>query len=265
MKKIQLFADSGGSKTDWILMSSDHIIKEFTTASFKPNCLDSQLLVSLKENLSYEFDQINLTFFGSGCHNPAGKKTTADFFKDFKAVNIYSDAEGAVFATIGDNDGFSVILGSGSVFITQKNQKISFLGGEGPVKGDFGSGHYASVLVLDSLFNNKFENKIIRVFCEKNEITPFNYKSAEKVTALLEMSRILVSPIFKEFHQKNIDLFLNKWVVPNTEKGDILHFVGGYANGNSKLLKEGVSLAERSLGQVLDRPLLQTIKYIQTK
>lgn len=159
-----LVADSGSSKTDWLLALPQQKTLLFKTAGLNPYFLtDKEISKILQEQaadmLAYANDIDEIYFFGAGCSGPDRHEIVSNaisqlFPKAF--VSVDSDLLGSAYATCGREKGLCCVLGTGS--------NISFFDGEdihagkhglGFVLGDEGSGTwFGKILVTDFLYGN---------------------------------------------------------------------------------------------------------------
>jgi len=159
-----LVADSGSSKTDWLLKISKDEEKQFRTSGLNPYFLTEKEIVKILQEqaadmIAYAADIKEIYFFGAGCSSPDRHEIVSNaisqvFTKSY--ISIDSDLLGSAYATCGHEKGFCCVLGTGS--------NISFFDGEdihagqhglGYVLGDEGSGTwFGKALITDFLYGN---------------------------------------------------------------------------------------------------------------
>src|SRR5476649_1164303 len=159
-----LVADSGSSKTDWLLENSGGEPEEFKTDGLNPYFLTEKEIAKTIQTQGAELVKRNfkiseIFFFGAGCSNPDRREMISNalsqvFPKTF--ISVDSDLLGSAYATCGHEKGLCCVLGTGS--------NISFFNGEdifegkhglGYVLGDEGSGTwFGKILVTDFLYGN---------------------------------------------------------------------------------------------------------------
>lgn len=158
-----LVADSGSSKTDWLLDLPGEEPREFKTDGLNPYFLTEKEIVKILQDqvpelLAYANEITEIYFFGAGCSSPDRHEIVSNaistlFPKSF--VSVDSDLLASAYATCGHAQGFCCVLGTGS--------NISFFDGEdiaegkhglGYVLGDEGSGTwFGKALITDYLYN----------------------------------------------------------------------------------------------------------------
>jgi glucosamine kinase len=159
-----LVADSGSSKTDWLLAITPQETKQFRTSGLNPYFLTEKEIVKIlqeqaPEMIAYAAKIKEIYFFGAGCSSPDRHEIVSNalsqlFTKSY--ISIDSDLLGSAYATCGHEKGLCCVLGTGS--------NISFFDGEdihagkhglGFVLGDEGSGTwFGKALITDFLYGN---------------------------------------------------------------------------------------------------------------
>jgi len=159
-----LVADSGSSKTDWLLSLPKHEVKEFRTPGLNPYFLTEKEIVKVLQDkaadlIAYTNKITEIYFFGAGCSSPDRHEIVSNALSTLfpKAyISVDSDLLGSAYATCGHEKGLCCVLGTGS--------NISFFDGEeihsgqhglGFVLGDEGSGTwFGKAMVTDFLYGN---------------------------------------------------------------------------------------------------------------
>ena len=159
-----LVADSGSSKTDWLLAIPQQEAKQFRTAGLNPYFLSEKEIIKViqdqgRDLIAYAPDITEIYFFGAGCSSPDRHEIISNALTQFfpKAyISVDSDLLGSAYATCGQDKGLCCVLGTGS--------NISYFDGEdifegqhglGYVLGDEGSGTwFGKILVTDFLYGN---------------------------------------------------------------------------------------------------------------
>ena len=159
-----LVADSGSSKTDWLLAIPQQEAQQFRTAGLNPYFLSEKEIVKVLQDQGGEMitraaEITEIYFFGAGCSSPDRHEIVSNalsviFPKAF--ISVDSDLLGSAYATCGHEKGLCCVLGTGS--------NISYFDGEnifegkrglGYVLGDEGSGTwFGKRLITDFLYGN---------------------------------------------------------------------------------------------------------------
>jgi glucosamine kinase len=163
-----LVADSGSSKTDWLLAIAQQEPLQFRTDGLNPYFRTEKEMVKIlqdqaKDITIHSADITEIYFFGAGCSSPDRHEIVSNalsllFPKAY--ISVDSDLLGSAYATCGHDKGLCCVLGTGS--------NISFFDGEevhsgkhglGYVLGDEGSGSwFGKALVTDYLYGNMPED-----------------------------------------------------------------------------------------------------------
>jgi glucosamine kinase len=157
-----LVADSGSSKTDWVLASDKQKPVKFSTGGLNPYFLTEREVVKIVQEqapvMVNHFPLIEeIYFFGAGCSSPDKREIISNALTQLfprAFISVDSDLLGSAYATCGHHKGLVCILGTGS--------NISFFDGEdvgagkhglGYILGDEGSGTwFGKALITDFLY-----------------------------------------------------------------------------------------------------------------
>ncbi len=278
-----LVADSGATKTAWILLDKDNYPREFSTMGFTPMFHSEQdILIALGGNggLSEWADKVSeLRYFGSGCssHDRIAKMHRAlqAFFAN-ATVHIEHDLLGSVLATCGHTSGISCILGTGSNACFYDGQQIH----EGVpsldyILGDEGSGAYFGKKLIAKFLYKQLPAALHNAFYAQYQIdkeTALNkvYKTPNPKAWLAGFSKFLRENIdhpyisnfifegLEEFVQTQILVFPNHREVP-------VHFVGSIAYHFQTILNEVCKKYQITVGKIIQEPIYELADYVKTK
>jgi len=159
-----LIADSGGTKTDWVLIDSDSP-HYFKGGGLHPAYNTTvEISSEIKKTVASETGKIDQIFFyGAGCHGdlPAEKITNAitRIFPDSE-INVFDDLTGAARAHLQQADGIIAALGTGSICGRYKNGLITKRSAAlGYAIGDEGSAADLGKSVIRAYFRNELEEE----------------------------------------------------------------------------------------------------------
>jgi N-acetylglucosamine kinase-like BadF-type ATPase len=159
-----LVADSGSSKTDWLLAVPKQEPLQFRTGGLNPYFFTEKEMVKVIQEQGADLVKhangiTEIYFYGAGCSSPDRHEIVSNalsqlFHKAY--ISVDSDLLGSAYATCGHEKGLCCVLGTGS--------NISFFDGEevhagkhglGYVLGDEGSGTwFGKALITDFLYGN---------------------------------------------------------------------------------------------------------------
>ena len=159
-----LVADSGSTKTDWLLTLANGELKQFRTAGLNPYFLSEKEIVKILQEqaadmIAFAPEIKEIYFFGAGCSSPDRHEIVTNaisqlFNKSY--ISVDSDLLGCAYATCGHEKGFCCVLGTGSnISYFDGVDTHSGQHGLGFVLGDEGGGTwFGKALITDFLYGN---------------------------------------------------------------------------------------------------------------
>ncbi|HXB40647.1 MAG TPA: N-acetylglucosamine kinase [Bacteroidia bacterium] len=215
-----LIADSGSTKTDWVLLDENENKFSYKTIGFNPHFTDSETIYnSLIEILIPQFDPgivKKVFFYGAGCASINTviivNNALVKYFSN-ATVNVYHDMLAAARALLGNQPGFAAILGTGSNTCIYNGKEIEKnIDSLGYLLGDEGSGSYIGKKIIrdymrnalppqlqqkftqtynlneqqifDFLYNKSLPNRFLASFCK----FAHQYKEHEYIKAIIKES-----------------------------------------------------------------------------
>jgi len=175
-----LIADSGASKTDWLLQDAD-AARRLTTAGLNPNTTGE---AAIRETLQRQVRPWlsgarvgELYFFGAGLGRPESRSQMADLLRADLApiarLRVQSDLVGAGWACLGGGAGLVGILGTGSVaFRFDGNAVVARRGGWGYLLGDEGSGTDLGRNLLRLVLSRQLPPDLLEDYCRTFSLAP---------------------------------------------------------------------------------------------
>lgn len=275
-----LVADSGSTKTDWILVTPGKPDLQFKTAGINPFFISDKEMVKLiskQENLIAQAENVKeVYFFGAGCSSPDKRETVSNVLSQlFKNayISVDSDLLGSAYATCGHEAGLCCIMGTGSN-ITYFDGENIFEGkhGLGYILGDEGSGSYfGKKLVTDYLYGRMPENES-RLFAKKYAVTKetiigsvyhkpgANFYLASFSAFLAEIKdggygRNIVYDGLTEFVTTNITGY-------SSYKDLKCNFVGSVSWHLKEELQEICAAYEVKVGKIIKHPILDLVNFL---
>ena len=269
-EKLILIADSGGTKTDWCLISADHFYF-FSTESYHPNTLSSPSkleLIPFWKDLTQKL-AISCHFYGAGCSTKENQTKIKNHFTkeaNFNHFEVASDLIAAGIALLGNKEGYIGILGTGSVLTYYKNSQIAeIIGGFGYLLGDEGSGYYFGKLVLQKYLKNELSKALTSLFETQNGNRSSILKNSYSPEGKAFISGIQINSeseiIQREInliHKENIELFLTTYL-PKEPVNKEISFVGSYAFYQKEILKTALEKLGWELVKVIQKPIEELV------
>jgi len=276
-----LVADSGSSKTDWLLDNPGGEPMACNTDGLNPYFLSEKEIIKklqdqLQDLLAMANQVTEIYFFGAGCSSPdrheiVSNALSAVFPKAY--ISVDSDLLGSAYATCGHNKGICCILGTGS--------NISYFDGEdvaegkhglGYVLGDEGSGSWLGKQLVTDFLYGTMPTEIHAKFKEayhldKETVITRVYQQIGGNSYLASFSRFLsrirdtayaqniLSAAFAEFIETNIKSY------PEYRQHNC-HFVGSIAYHFADELKALCAKNHVHVGKIIPKPIHELLKFI---
>lgn len=270
---MKLIADSGSTKTSWLLLAGENILQEFETLGLNPffvseddviNALDDKIRPDLIPNIK------EVHFFGAGCSNQEKAEWLQEIIEGIlpnASVFIKTDIEAAVLAcsNFGEKSVVS-ILGTGTSFRIYDGEKmIKLYSSLGYIIGDEGSGTHISKALLRKLYYkqlsvffltdfNQYYNTSRDKILESVYSKPFPNQYLAQFTTFC--SRHIASPEIEQIVLDSFDEYLTNHIIsiPTIEEHK-LHFVGSVAFHFKPQLEKIIAKHGLVLGSILKKPI----------
>lgn len=167
-------ADSGTSKTDWVILSENKVIPCRQTIGFNPyfqssEAIASELNTRLVPDLKASGIKISkVIFYGSGCSNEINKKIIASALTSslgLSDIEVEHDLLAAARALCGRAAGIAAILGTGSNSCLYDGQQITHnLPSGGYIWGDQGGGSQLGKFLIRDYFEQELPTDLELAF-----------------------------------------------------------------------------------------------------
>lgn len=221
-RNMILIADSGATKTDWMVVSGDSYkligtegINPFhQTEEYIRNIINSSLLPKMERENICTHNITEVHFYGAGClPQPAMKirNILKEVFKE-AAVEAETDLTGAARALCGNRPGIACILGTGSNSCMYDGERITAnVSPLGYILGDEGSGAYLGKRFVSDCLKNQLPEYLKTWLLEEYALTTADILN--KVYREPQANRFLASVtpyIYKVKKDTNVKAFLNE-------------------------------------------------------
>lgn len=165
-----LIADSGATKTDWLLVDGSETT-EIRTQGLHPATIEEKTdLTDLKDQLTF-LEPSKVFFYGTGCGNPESDDKIERLLRELfpgAAIQVHSDLEGSARAFFGTRGGAVLIFGTGAICAKVENgnviQKSAALG---YAIGDEGSAADLGRRILKICFRGEGSKETVQYIREK--------------------------------------------------------------------------------------------------
>ncbi len=275
-----LVADSGSTKTDWILALPGNETLGFRTIGLNPFFISEKdvvrVLSAISELGKHTKDVKEVYFFGTGCSSPDKREIISNALSQVfqhAYINVENDLLGCAYATCGTKKRLTCILGTGS--------NISYFDGEdvhagkhglGYILGDEGSGVYFGKKLLTDHLYGKMPEHLAASFSEdfktdKGSVIRNVYQKPHPNSYLATharfMSKHLDDPYiqgvlrngFLEFVQTNIHSYPEY-------RSYKTHFVGSIAYHFRDILSEVCMSNGIQMGKILKHPIEELFGFV---
>ena len=276
-----LIADSGSTKTDWVLHNGTDIVARVKTQGLNPpqQCAEDIygiLLAELAGQIKTDAPE-TIYFYGAGCaYETANNRMSRALEKFFttKNIHIHSDLLAAARALCGHEEGIACILGTGSNSCLFDGEKIiDNTPSLGYILGDEGSGaHLGRQLVSDCIkkqlpteLREKFMNQYnldVAGILERVYRSPLPNRWLASFTPFLSENRknahihALLKHCFTQFFQRNTMVYRRSWLP--------IHIIGGVGINFANEIKETAESLGLSIGNIVESPMKGLIEYHKT-
>lgn len=279
-----LVADSGSSKTDWLLKVSKDEEKQYSTAGLNPYFLGEKEIVKILQEqgadmIAYANDIAEIYFFGAGCSSPDRHEIITNALSQLfprSYISVDSDLLGSAYATCGHEKGLCCVLGTGS--------NISYFDGEdihagkhglGYVLGDEGSGTwFGKILITDFLYgtmpadiSRKFNEKY---HPDKEGVIRSVYQTPNPNAYLAAFSKFLYEIRATAYAQKIIRAGFKEFIDTNIKSYPQYHrykshFVGSVASVFSDELLAVCRENDIQTGKIIRAPINDLMAFIVSR
>jgi glucosamine kinase len=279
-----LIADSGSTKTDWILYNNKtEEAQSFHSQGLNPYFVESHEIAKVAEDCfrSIDINEISqLFFYGAGCSSVQSKTIVKNGLASvFRKANIEieHDLMAAARALLGDRSGVACILGTGSNACLYDGAKIvkeavSF----GYMLGDEGSGNHLGKKLLKAIFNGKAPQEIKNAFIKEYPSLDLSllleqlYKTPSPNKFLASFSPFINSHRKNAFIQNMIKSsfqdFLDEFVVDfSADEQLLIGFQGSIAWAYNDLLMDVIEERKMKIGPIIKQPIEKLLEYHLTK
>ncbi|MPR34705.1 N-acetylglucosamine kinase [Salmonirosea aquatica] len=276
-----LLADSGSTKTDWLLLGPEII--RFQSAGFNPFYQTQEVIAEilrrevLSHTESHRVEQIY--FYGAGCADattslPVTNALTA-LFPTAGTIEVHSDLLAAARALCGRAAGIACILGTGANNGLYNGEKITHnIGSLGFWLGDEGSGGYLGKQLVIKYLHNELPSGLHEAFrasfpdvsrfivLERAYRQPFPNRYFASFSPFL--SQHLAEPFVRGLVGDAFRAFLATYVCKHPNASELpVHFTGSVAYHFREILAEVLIEKNLRLGTIQRSPMPGLLQFHQ--
>lgn len=268
-----LIADSGSTKTDWLLSTHGQVVK-FSTSGYNPYIMGMPKLIDklsaelIPHTLGWVIDRIR--FYGSGFSTESYIHTLEAWFQEntgAQDVEVAHDLLGTARACCGHEPGITAILGTGSNSCLFDGTHITRnLGGHGYLFGDEGSGADMGKLLIKGMLELTLPTQTIQDilkdtgFATTLDLRNHIYGASQINAALASVSKVLLprihQPEIESLVRASFDAFIQKTLLKYPESAFLpVHFTGSIALFYQDILISELKKHQIHPGRCIGRPL----------
>lgn len=269
-----IVADSGSTKTSWLLLSdAGEKLIETSTEGLNPAVFPRDVLLSRvlsnKELIDNSEKIKTLHFFGAGCGTPKPRVIIAEVLQSIfinAKVIIKEDTEVAIMATTDNDPAIVCILGTGSncsYFDGEKiHQRIVSLG---YIIMDDASGNYFGKQLLKAYYFNQMPTELAQKFSENYNldadfIKENLYRKSNPNTYLASLGHFIIDqkshPFCQKIIKEGLQLFIDNQILQFENARQVpINFVGSIAHFLSDEIKATLSVNGLTLGVIQRHPI----------
>lgn len=273
-----LIADSGSTKTDWVLFDGDSIVNRVKTQGLNPTQQSSDTILEvLTKELAGKIDTTTphtIYFYGAGCaYENANKRMQTALEKVFttRNIEIHSDLLAAARALCGHSEGIACILGTGSNSCLYDGKKITDnTPSLGYILGDEGSGAHLGRQLVSDCIKKQLSAPLCEKFLKQYDLTvasilervyhePMPNRFLASFSPFLLENRSnaeihdLLLRCFTQFFQRNTMVYRRSWLP--------IHIIGGIGMNFAQEIKETAESLGLSIGNIVESPINGLIEY----
>ncbi|MDR0393918.1 MAG: ATPase [Tannerella sp.] len=277
MDHTNIIADSGSTKTDWMVVRGETVIRSVSTKGMNPYFQSyDEIRDEIERVLMPEIKDLpvdTVYFYGAGCvFGKAGTMWRAlSSCMPFPEIHVYSDLLAAAHSTCGHKAGIACIIGTGSNSCFYDGHEIvKNIPPLGFILGDEGSGAMLGRMLVGDVLKGIISKPLQDAFFERFRMTqadildqvyqkPFPNRFLASLSPFLhdhsdepEIRRIIAGG----FHS-----FLTRNVMQYDYEEYPVNFVGSIARHYEAILRETAAAIGLRTGEIAESPAKGLIGY----
>jgi glucosamine kinase len=283
MSSYRIIADSGSTKTDWVLVDEDGgEVERLRTIGFNPYFHSSEFIFnevkrSFDKSQVKVDDIVEVNFYGAGCSSKEKNQIVQEALVSFflsAVIRVEHDLVAAARATLGNESGIAAIIGTGSNSgVWDNGDIIENVPSHGYIFGDEGSGSYLGIRLVKLFLEDKLDSDVLRDFTKqfkltKSQILNASYKEKDPNVFLAHFAtfykpHIDYQPLKDIVERGFVEFFEKRVVVYKDYQKYKLGFVGSIAFYHREILSEVAARYGLEINRICRCPIEELVKYHQ--
>ncbi|MBK7474701.1 MAG: hypothetical protein IPN74_03615 [Haliscomenobacter sp.] len=278
---MKLVADSGSTKTDWVLLDKQGIVKSINTIGFNP-LYHSEAFIAEECRKVFDLEEMpysevkEVFYYGASVwdEEKAAKirRALAQLFDHAEIIEVEHDLLGAARATCGREAGVACIIGTGSnTCLFDGSNVTDNVTNLGYFVGDEGSGAHLGKALVKAYFYRELPSALVSALEEEfpggqAEFLDHIYSQPSPNVFLASLTKFLSAHRDHLFIQKLIYTSFAEFIDRHVRKypghlGLPIHFIGSVAFHFRDFLT--VILEERCMkpGRFIQKPIDRLVEY----
>lgn len=278
---MKLIADSGSTKTEWVVLQDKKQINHCVTPGYNPNYFPKSVLQNgIETNLLPVVDAESvheIYFYGSGCSTKANNSAVKSvLFECFPNADIFveHDLLGAARGLCGHKAGIACIMGTGSnsCYYDGKNV-VENVESVGWMFGDKGSGTHIGKLFIEAFLKSECPKHLAEKFTDTtgldfDGILNRIYKENAAQNLFSQTSPFVGKHIEDPFMEKIVRQSIREFFVENVCKYPLakqlpINCTGSVAQVFENFTREEAQKLAINIGDIIQKPMDGMIEYHQ--
>lgn len=275
-----LIADSGSTKTDWVLIKDKNIVLQYQTIGFNPyfqssediyNEIKDVLIPVLQDQL---FDIKHIAYYGAGCSTPDKVQVVKQgLYLAFGNIlsEVNHDLLASARALFGKEKGIACILGTGSNSCLYDGESVvENIPSVGYLFGDHGSGATIGRTFVQRYFDGELPSHLVKAFekagyhreiiLENVYKKPMPSKYLASIVSFISAYnndsciKDIIRDCFRDFFKAQVSKYTNAKQLSVNSVGSIGYYY-------RELLEEVAKEQGYTVGSIIKSPMEGLIKY----
>ena len=272
-----ILAESGSSKTDWVVINEGDVIRRIETIGLNPYHVDERLIQRVIEDSHLnEHRAESIYFFGAGCSTQKKQsivEKALSYFWPGAEIDVKHDVEGAALACYDGKPCVVGILGTGSnVCYFDGQTVVEGIPAMGFILGDEGGGSFFGSKLLSRYFQGRLSTKVEEELNARYDLSPSEVKQKLYSEARPNFYLASFMPFIYEFRElveiadflgKGFRHYLKYYIQPMvSEHNAPIYLVGSVAHFFEEEIRLAAGTLDLRLDKIIRHPMDKLIEWV---